>query len=103
MRDGRLQYVGPDAGAPDPSGAEIVDASGATIVPGLVDCHAHFTGLGGANWIARFDDPDADLLARGQEAARFSRVRTWISSGLPSGPITVVCRERYMLNLGMAT
>ena len=23
-----------------------------------------------------------------------SRVRTWISSGLPSGPITVVCSER---------
>ena len=32
-----------------------------------------------------------------------SPVRTWISSGLPSGPMTVVCSERYMLNLGMAT
>src|SRR2546428_7158747 len=70
MRDGRLQYLGPDDGAPDTTGAEIVDASGATIVPGLVDCHAHFTGLGGANWIARFGDPDADLLARGDDAAR---------------------------------
>ena len=70
MRDGRISYVGPDDGAPDPSGAEVVDASGATIVPGLVDCHAHFTGLGGANWIARFDDPESDLLARGAEAAR---------------------------------
>jgi imidazolonepropionase-like amidohydrolase len=39
-------------------------------VPGLVDCHAHFTGLGGANWIARFGDPEAELLARGEEAAR---------------------------------
>ena len=70
MRDGRIQYVGPDDGAPDPAGAEIVDASGATVIPGLVDCHAHFTGLGGANWIARFGDPEADLLARGAEAAR---------------------------------
>jgi imidazolonepropionase-like amidohydrolase len=70
MRDGRVAYVGPDGGAPDPSGAEIVDASGATIIPGLVDCHAHFTGLGGANWIARFGDPEADLLSRGAEAAR---------------------------------
>ena len=32
-----------------------------------------------------------------------SCVRTWISSGLPSGPITVVCSDWYMLNLGMAT
>ncbi len=70
MRDGLLHYVGPDDGAPEATGAEIVDASGATIVPGLVDCHAHFTGLGGANWITRFGDPEADLLARGAEAAR---------------------------------
>ncbi len=32
-----------------------------------------------------------------------SSVRIWISSGLPSGPITVVCRAWYMLNLGIAT
>ena len=69
MRDGRVSYVGPDDGAPDASGAEVIDASGATIIPGLVDCHAHFTGLGGANWIARFGDPEAELLARGAEAA----------------------------------
>ncbi|TMC75832.1 MAG: hypothetical protein E6J09_11370 [Chloroflexi bacterium] len=70
MRDGRVAYVGPDDGVADVTGAESVDASGATIIPGLVDCHAHFTGLGGANWIARFGDPEAELLARGDEAAR---------------------------------
>ena len=78
MREGRIAYVGPDDGVPDTPGAEIVDASGATVIPGLVDCHAHFTGLGGANWIARFGDPEADLLARGAEAARASRA--WASS-----------------------
>ena len=31
-----------------------------------------------------------------------SRVRIWISSGRPSGPITVVCSEEYMLNFGIA-
>ena len=32
-----------------------------------------------------------------------SRVRIWISSGRPSGPMTVVCSDWYMLNFGIAT
>ena len=32
-----------------------------------------------------------------------SCVRTWISSGFPCGPITVVCSDWYMFTLGMAT
>jgi predicted amidohydrolase YtcJ len=30
---------------------EIVDSSGATIVPGLVHCHSHLTLPGGAHWL----------------------------------------------------
>jgi imidazolonepropionase-like amidohydrolase len=47
--------------------AVVVDGSGATIVPGLVDCHAHLSLPGGAHWIERgFDDADT-LLAAGEE------------------------------------
>jgi len=43
---------------------EIVDASGGTIVPGMVDGHSHVTLPGGAHWIDRIDDgPDALLRA----------------------------------------
>ncbi len=70
MRDGRIAYLGPSDGAPDATDADTVDASGATIVPALVDCHAHFTGQGGANWLARFGDPEAELLSRGDDASR---------------------------------
>ena len=31
-----------------------------------------------------------------------SCVRIWISTGLPPGTITVVCRERYMFSFGTA-
>src|SRR4029453_19337660 len=48
-----------DSGSAD--GLEIVDASGATIVPGMVDCHSHVTLPGGAPWIHRIDPPPAAL------------------------------------------
>jgi hypothetical protein len=31
-----------------------------------------------------------------------SRVRIWISIGLPHGPTTVVCNDWYMFALGIA-
>jgi imidazolonepropionase-like amidohydrolase len=43
-------------------GVEVVDASGATIVPGMVDSHSHVTLPGGAHWIDRIDDPPDALL-----------------------------------------
>lgn len=41
---------------------DIVDASGATFVPGMVDGHSHVTLPGGAHWIDRIGDPPAVLL-----------------------------------------
>jgi imidazolonepropionase-like amidohydrolase len=49
------------------SEAEIVDGSGATIVPGLVDSHAHLSLPGGAQWIQRGFDPTDELLTVGEE------------------------------------
>ena len=66
----RIRYAGPRDGAPDATGAEVVDLAGATIVPALVDCHVHLTGTGGASAHARLQDGDAILLARAAENAR---------------------------------
>lgn len=47
VRDGRIVMVGPDAAVraayPD---APAVDAGGQTVIPGLIDAHAHLMGLG---------------------------------------------------------
>lgn len=41
VRNDRIAAVGPRASTPVPAGARAVDARGKTIIPGLVDAHAH--------------------------------------------------------------
>jgi imidazolonepropionase-like amidohydrolase len=41
VSDGRIAAIGPLASTPAPDGAEHVDLSGRTIVPGLIDLHFH--------------------------------------------------------------
>ena len=65
---------GPADDEPDPGpDAEVVDASGATIVPGLVDSHSHLTMPGGAHWIERGFDPPERLLEAAEHNARLQR------------------------------
>lgn len=59
--DDRLAWIGPDDEVPDTE-AHVVDASGATAVPGMVDAHSHTVLPGGAHWIARIDDATPELL-----------------------------------------
>jgi imidazolonepropionase-like amidohydrolase len=58
-----------DDTGPDPAEleAEVVDGSGSTIVPGLVDSHAHLSLPGGARWIERGFDSADELLAAGED------------------------------------
>jgi imidazolonepropionase-like amidohydrolase len=63
--DGLIRWIRPVDGEEDPGPAsdlEVVDASGSTIVPGMVDAHSHITLPGGAHWIDRIADPPASLL-----------------------------------------
>ncbi|HEY1411924.1 MAG TPA: amidohydrolase family protein, partial [Rhodopila sp.] len=44
----RIRTVATDRGQLDPAGAEIIDASGMTLMPGLVEGHSHITFIGSA-------------------------------------------------------
>jgi len=47
VRDGKIAAVGKDVKAPD--GADVVDASGKFVTPGVIDCHSHIAIDGGVN------------------------------------------------------
>ncbi|MFL5755758.1 MAG: amidohydrolase family protein [Chloroflexota bacterium] len=104
VEDGRIAWLRPsdDEGPVDP-GADVVDASGSTIVPGLVDCHSHVTLPGGAHWIDRgFDDPNRLLTAaeRNADLLTGAGVRWARDVGSPRGIDPVDGRERA-LSLGL--
>ncbi len=64
QEDGQVRWIRPTEEEGEyPSGCEVVDAGGTTIVPGLVDGHSHLTLPGGSHWIDRSADPTETLLA----------------------------------------
>ena len=65
----------PTTRGPSTAPADVVDATGSTLVPGLVDGHSHITGPGGAHWIARFADPPDRLLAVAEANGRLASRR----------------------------
>ena len=69
--DGTIAWIRPsDDEGEVPHGATWVDASGSTIVPGMVDCHSHLVLPGGAHWIERIEDPVERLLDVAEHNAR---------------------------------
>src|SRR5579884_1465244 len=78
--DGRIGWVGPAADWPGRrANVEIVDGTARTLIPGLVDCHVHYSSPGGPDWIARFTDPPATLTLRAVELAGTS-LRSGVTS-----------------------
>lgn len=90
IQDGHVTYVGRRANAQVPRDAEVIDATGLTVLPGLIDCHVHLTSLGeGLDWARELTTPPTLELMRAVRSARrtleagFTAVRD--AAGSPAG------------------
>jgi imidazolonepropionase-like amidohydrolase len=88
--DGHVTYAGSRAKTQTPRDTETIDASGLTILPGLIDCHVHLTSLGeGLDFARELTTPPTLELMRAVRAARrtleagFTAVRD--AAGSPAG------------------
>lgn len=82
VRDGRIVFVGSrqEADALKGSATRVVDAGGRTVIPGMVDAHAHFGGL--AQKLRAVDLVGTksydEVIARVAEKAKTTPKGTWI-------------------------
>ncbi|MFN2560299.1 MAG: amidohydrolase family protein [Jatrophihabitans sp.] len=108
VQDGRIAGLWFDGDGPDRpvAGVPRIDGSGATIVPGLVDSHAHLSLPGGAQWIDRGFDPADELLDAGEDNGELmvrAGIRWARDVGAPRRPgadgreraLSLVLRDRW--------
>jgi imidazolonepropionase-like amidohydrolase len=80
IEDGRIAFVGPAAAAPRPTGVEVRPLPGRTVIPGLIDMHAHVTTYvdahgGGAPAGYRYDREVSEAVLRTLLAFGITAVR----------------------------
>jgi imidazolonepropionase-like amidohydrolase len=96
IRDGRIAEVGPVAKVKAPAGAQVVDGTGMTLIPGIIGMHDHmfYTAAGGVGVTMSFTGPRL-YLASGVTSVRTTGTRSpyadinlkqAIDSGFVPGP-----------------
>src|SRR5213594_726622 len=89
VRDGRIHWIGSASQwRGNRATVRIVDGRARTLIPGLMDCHVHYSSPGGPDWIARFSDPLPEISTRAielAEASLRSGVTTARDVGAPQG------------------
>jgi imidazolonepropionase-like amidohydrolase len=96
IRDGRFQEVGERGKVPIPQGAEIVDAKGKSVLPGLIDGHCHYRDWMGEIYLAygvvtcpNISNNPVDWIIAHREGAKNGSVRgprVWASANIIDGP-----------------
>jgi imidazolonepropionase-like amidohydrolase len=100
VEGGRISWISPSDSEPNPgSGVEVFNATGLTVVPGLVDCHCHLTSPGGAHYLDHFKDPPSKMIqtAESNGAAARNAGTAWLREvGSPTVVDPVSGRKRAL-------
>jgi imidazolonepropionase-like amidohydrolase len=89
IHDDRI--TGVEKGFVTPAGADVIDLSNETVLPGLIECHDHISSTGDRSPMGRFVDTEGDAVVNAVINARielgwgFTTVRD-VGSGLYEGP-----------------
>jgi imidazolonepropionase-like amidohydrolase len=84
IRDGRIVAIGPAGSTTTPAGAEVIDYSGKTIIPGLISAHSHVGIFDGLK--ASAENYNRDFILRQLKQLEAYGVTTVMSLGL-NGPL----------------
>lgn len=96
VQDGRIRDVGKRADVALPPGAEVIDAKGKTILPGLVDGHCHYRDWMGELYLAygvltcpNISNNPVDWIIAQREGVRNGSIRgprVWAAGNVIDGP-----------------
>lgn len=87
VRDGRIAWVGPTSDwKGNRKNVRLIDGRARTLIPGLMDCHVHYSSPGGPEWIARFSDPLPEISIRAVELAETS-LRSGVTTARDLGAV----------------
>ena len=96
ISEGRLQSVGKGSEVTIPQGAEVIDAKGKSILPGLIDGHCHYRDWMGEVYLAygvvtcpNISNNPVDWIIAQREGVRNGTIRgprVWASANIIDGP-----------------
>ena len=96
VRDGRFQEVGKRGEVSIPPGAEVIDAKGKTVLPGLIDGHCHYRDWMGEIYLAygvltcpNISNNPVEWIIAQREGVKNGSVRgprVWASANIIDGP-----------------
>ena len=125
VRDGRIEAIGPDGSVDIPSGAERIDLTGRTIIPGLINAHGHVgdtRGLESGHYseenvlrqlalYARYgittinslggDGPEGIRVRDAQNTATLNRARLYAAGAVVTGDTPDAARQMVEENAAM--